>query len=67
VRSILGRRPATIICAIIALVASIQQAVATSYNPLLAVRFASGLGAAENERLVVIVVASVFPLNERGS
>jgi MFS family permease len=64
---VFGRRPATLICALIALVASIWQAVATSYNSLLGARFVSGLGAAANESLMVIVIADVFFLHERGS
>jgi MFS family permease len=61
-----GRRPITIICVLWCLGADIWQASAKSYGSFLGARIFTGFGAAANESILVMVIADMFFLHERG-
>ena len=65
--NIFGRRPASLICSITCIVATIWQAVAKSYGSFLGARIVNGLGAAANETIMAVVVADVMFMHERGA
>ncbi|EXJ71189.1 uncharacterized protein A1O5_06183 [Cladophialophora psammophila CBS 110553] len=63
---VFGRRPVILMCGLIVLAANVWLALAGSYNSFLGARLVSGIGAAANESIMLVVVADVFFLHERG-
>ena len=65
--NIFGCRLTSLVCSVICIVATIWQAVARTYGSFLGARIVNGLGAAANETIMVVVVADVMFLHERGA
>lgn len=64
--NVFGRRPIIIICGLICVLANIWQALVRSFPSFLAARVISGLGAAANESIMLMVVADLFFVHQRG-
>ncbi|TKA55492.1 hypothetical protein B0A49_11454 [Cryomyces minteri] len=63
---VFGRRPTTIVCALLGVAANVWQASAHSYNSFLGARAFAGIGAAANESMMPIVMADIYFLHQRG-
>lgn len=61
-----GRRPICILCGFLVVLTNVWQALATSYQGLLAARAVNGIVAATAETVMVQVIADIFFLHERG-
>ncbi|KAK5149521.1 hypothetical protein LTR04_007027 [Oleoguttula sp. CCFEE 6159] len=64
--NIFGRRPISIIFAVLIVLTCIWEALATSHSSLLAARALNGVVCATSESIMVQVIADVFFLHERG-
>lgn len=62
----LGRRPICIVFGFLVVLTNVWQALATSYQSLLAARACNGIVAATAETVMVQVIADMFFLHERG-
>jgi len=64
--NVFGRRPITIICGVICVLANVWQALVTSFPSFIGARVISGLGAAANESIMPMIIADILFLHQRG-